>query len=68
MHRYMVIELKATEFMPEYIGKLNFYCSAERFYRAEKSRVREKGISGNMEKTDFTDNRISDPVQHKEEL
>ena len=31
MHRYMVIELKATEFMPEYIGKLNFYCSAERF-------------------------------------
>lgn len=28
MHRYMVIELKATEFMPEYIGKLNFYCSA----------------------------------------
>ena len=28
MHRYMVIELKNTEFMPEYIGKLNFYCSA----------------------------------------
>ena len=31
MHRYLVIELKATDFMPEYIGKLNFYCSAERF-------------------------------------
>ena len=28
MHRYMVIELKDTEFKPEYIGKLNFYCSA----------------------------------------
>lgn len=28
MHRYMVIELKNTEFMPEYVGKLNFYCSA----------------------------------------
>ena len=28
LHRYMVIELKNTEFMPEYIGKLNFYCSA----------------------------------------
>ena len=28
MHRYMVIELKNTEFKPEYIGKLNFYCSA----------------------------------------
>ena len=28
MHRDMVIELKNTEFMPEYIGKLNFYCSA----------------------------------------
>lgn len=28
MHRYLVIELKDTEFMPEYIGKLNFYCSA----------------------------------------
>ena len=28
MHRYMVIELKNTEFLPEYIGKLNFYCSA----------------------------------------
>ena len=28
MHRYMVIELKNTEFIPEYIGKLNFYCSA----------------------------------------
>ena len=27
-HRYLVIELKDTEFMPEYIGKLNFYCSA----------------------------------------
>lgn len=25
---YMVIELKDTEFKPEYIGKLNFYCSA----------------------------------------
>ncbi|WP_246031453.1 PDDEXK nuclease domain-containing protein [Segatella hominis] len=24
-------ELKATDFMPKYIGKLNFYCSAERF-------------------------------------
>ena len=24
----MVIELKNTEFIPEYIGKLNFYCSA----------------------------------------
>ena len=23
-----MIELKDTEFMPEYIGKLNFYCSA----------------------------------------
>ncbi len=28
MHRYLVIELKNTDFMPEYIGKLNFYCSA----------------------------------------
>lgn len=28
MHRYLAIELKATDFMPEYIGKLNFYCSA----------------------------------------
>lgn len=28
LHRYMVIELKNTDFMPEYIGKLNFYCSA----------------------------------------
>lgn len=28
LHRYMVIELKDTEFRPEYIGKLNFYCSA----------------------------------------
>ena len=28
MNRYMVIELKNTEFKPEYIGKLNFYCSA----------------------------------------
>ena len=28
LHRYMVVELKNTEFMPEYIGKLNFYCSA----------------------------------------
>ena len=28
MHRYMVIELKNTEYIPEYIGKLNFYCSA----------------------------------------
>ena len=28
MHRYMVIELKRGEFQPEYIGKLNFYCSA----------------------------------------
>ena len=28
LHRYLVIELKDTEFMPEYVGKLNFYCSA----------------------------------------
>lgn len=28
MHRYMVIELKRGDFQPEYIGKLNFYCSA----------------------------------------
>ena len=28
LHRYMVIVLKNTEFKPEYIGKLNFYCSA----------------------------------------
>lgn len=28
LHRYMVIELKDSEFKPEYIGKLNFYCSA----------------------------------------
>ncbi len=28
LHRYMVVELKDTEFRPEYIGKLNFYCSA----------------------------------------
>lgn len=27
-HRYVVIELKKGEFKPEYIGKLNFYCSA----------------------------------------
>lgn len=28
LHRYLVIELKDTAFKPEYIGKLNFYCSA----------------------------------------
>lgn len=28
MHRYLVVELKHGEFQPEYIGKLNFYCSA----------------------------------------
>ena len=28
MHRYVVIELKAVEFVPEFIGKLNFYISA----------------------------------------
>lgn len=28
MHRYLAIELKRGEFQPEYIGKLNFYCSA----------------------------------------
>ncbi len=28
LHRYLVIELKDTEFKPEYVGKLNFYCSA----------------------------------------
>lgn len=28
MHRYLVVELKKGEFQPEYIGKLNFYCSA----------------------------------------
>ena len=28
LRRYLVIELKDTEFMPEYIDKLNFYCSA----------------------------------------
>ena len=28
LHRYLVIELKDTEFRSEYIGKLNFYCSA----------------------------------------
>ena len=28
LHRYLVIELKRNEFQPEYIGKLNFYCSA----------------------------------------
>ena len=28
LHRYLVIELKDTEFKSEYIGKLNFYCSA----------------------------------------
>lgn len=28
LHRYLVIELKDTDFKPEYIGKLNFYCSA----------------------------------------
>lgn len=28
MHRYLVVELKSGEFQPEYIGKLNFYCSA----------------------------------------
>lgn len=27
-HRYVVIELKRGDFKPEYIGKLNFYCSA----------------------------------------
>lgn len=26
-HRYVVIELKRGEFKPEYIEKLNFYCS-----------------------------------------
>ena len=28
LHRYLVIELKDSEFRPEFIGKLNFYCSA----------------------------------------
>ena len=28
IHRYLVIELKASEFKPENVGKLNFYCSA----------------------------------------
>ena len=28
MHRYLVVELKNTDFKPEYIGKLYFYCSA----------------------------------------
>ena len=28
LHRYFVIELKDTDLKPEYIGKLNFYCSA----------------------------------------
>ena len=28
LHRYFVIELKNTDLKPEYIGKLNFYCSA----------------------------------------
>jgi len=28
MHRYLVVKLKRGEFQPEYIGKLNFYCSA----------------------------------------
>lgn len=28
LHRYLVVELKKGEFQPEYIGKLNFYCSA----------------------------------------
>ena len=28
MHRYVVIELKAVEFIPEFISKLNFYISA----------------------------------------
>lgn len=27
-HRYLVVELKKGDFQPEYIGKLNFYCSA----------------------------------------
>lgn len=28
MHRYVVIELKAVEFIPEFVGKLNYYISA----------------------------------------
>ena len=28
LHAYVVIELKAGEFLPEYISKLNFYISA----------------------------------------
>ncbi|HAE25221.1 MAG TPA: hypothetical protein DCG33_07755 [Prevotellaceae bacterium] len=28
MHRYVVIELKAVEFTPEFVSKLNFYISA----------------------------------------
>ena len=28
MHRYVVIELKAVEFIPEFVSKLNFYISA----------------------------------------
>ena len=28
MHRYVVVELKAVEFIPEFISKLNFYVSA----------------------------------------
>lgn len=28
LHAYVVIELKASEFMPEYVSKLNFYISA----------------------------------------
>lgn len=28
LHRYVVIDLKVTEFKPEYAGKMNFYISA----------------------------------------
>ena len=28
MHRYVVVELKAVEFIPEFVSKLNFYVSA----------------------------------------
>ena len=66
LHRYLVIELKDTEFMPEYIGKLNFYCSVvddilcrevKSFYRTPMSgkRQQKEAVGARMLKREEAD-------------
>ena len=61
MHRYLVIELKATDFMPEYIGKLNFYCSAERFSQQPSFHRRNRKGTQRMESRIIFNRRLSIP-------